>query len=71
MDTNTLLLINMAICLINFVVLLSLSTFVVNLASSLNLFKNDVEDYLTLKMNSKPKTKTKTNPDQESGLMDI
>jgi hypothetical protein len=41
----------------------------VNLASSLNLFKNDIEDYLTLKMNSKPKIKT--NPDQESGLMDI
>ena len=69
MNTNTLLLINIVICLINFVVLLSLSTFVVNLASSLNLFKNDLEDYLTLKMNSKPKIKT--NQDQESGLMDI
>jgi hypothetical protein len=57
------------ISLINFIILLSLSTFVVNLASSLNLFKNDIEDYLTLKMNSK--LKIKTNPDQESGLMDI
>jgi len=69
MNTNTLLLINIVICLINFIILLSLSTFVVNLASSLNLFKNDLEDYLTLKMNSKPKIKT--NQDQESGLMDI
>lgn len=72
MNIYILLIINIILGLINFIFLLSLSTFLVNLASSLDSFKNDVEEYLLLKINAKKQTpNSNPNPNQESGLVDV
>lgn len=69
MNIYILLVINIILGLINFVFLLSLSNFLVNLASSLDSFKNDVEEYLLIKINAKQQNKQ--SPNQESGLVDV